>query len=64
MIGYNALDYLFTSHAGFCNEGKQYFLRQMSKSLKISGTAEKERNRFFNKMYSKIEEVRSKIKNS
>ena len=43
---------------------RQYFQRQMAKSLKISGTAEKERNRFFNKMYSKIEDVRTKIQKS
>ncbi|MCY7409387.1 MAG: hypothetical protein LH473_03880 [Chitinophagales bacterium] len=50
MIVYNSLDYLYTFHNGFGNEARQYFTKQISKLLKLSGIAEKERNMFFNRM--------------
>ena len=61
LIGYNSLDYLFTAHSGFCNESKNYFQRQMSKSLKLSGTAEKERNKFFNRILERINTMRRSL---
>ena len=64
IIGYNAQDYLFTSEPEFCRELEQFQKKQMSKSVLISGGAEKERNQFFNKMYSKISVLKMKIQNS
>ena len=61
LIGYNSLDYLYTSHAGFCGENKNYFHRQIAKSLKISGAAEKERNQFFNRMYERIHQTKNSL---
>lgn len=60
MIGYNSMDYLFTSHAGFCAENESYFQKQMKKSIKISGTGEKERIKFFNRIYEQISGLRKK----
>jgi hypothetical protein len=59
LIGCNSLDYLYTSHPGFCSENKNYFHRQIAKSLKIDSAAEKERNRFFNRMYERIDQAKS-----
>ncbi|MBK9731623.1 MAG: hypothetical protein IPO83_10125 [Chitinophagaceae bacterium] len=60
LVGYHSMDYLFTSHAGFCSESDTYFQKQMRKSIKISGTAEKERIKFFNRIYEKINALKQK----
>jgi hypothetical protein len=64
MIGYNAMDYLFTQHPGFCKEAERFLKKQISRSILISGAAEKERNKFFNKIYSKIAALKTRIQNS
>lgn len=64
MIGYNAMDYLYTQHAGFCRETENFLKKQISRSVLISGAAEKERNKFFNKIYSKIAALKTRIQSS
>lgn len=61
MIGYNELDYLFTSHPGFCKEAKSFLEKQTGKSMLLSGTSERERNKFFNRIYEKIAAAKVKI---
>jgi hypothetical protein len=61
MIGYNELDYLFTSHAGFCHEAETFLVKQIGKSMLLSGASERERNQFFNKIYEKIHVLKAKI---
>ena len=61
MIGYNAMDYLYTFHHGFCKESQQFLQKQIGKSMLLSGAAEKERNKFFNRIYEKIDALKKKI---
>ncbi len=60
-LGYNELDYLFTSHAGFCHEAETFLEKQIGKSMLLSGASERERNQFFNKIYEKIHVLKAKI---
>jgi hypothetical protein len=46
------MDYLFTFHHGFCRETEEFLLNQQRKSLQLSGGAEKERSKFFNRFTS------------
>jgi hypothetical protein len=64
MIGYNSIDFLYTSHEGFCREAQNFLEKQLSKSMLLSGAAEKERNKFFNCIYAKVEVLEQKIKGS
>jgi len=61
MIGYNAMDYLYTFHQGFCKESQYFLQRQIGKSMLLSGAAEKERNKFFNRISGKIAALKEKI---
>lgn len=61
MIGYNELDYLFTSHPGFCREAQSFLQKQIGKSMLLSGSSERERNKFFNRIYEKIGVLKAKI---
>ncbi len=61
MIGYNELDYLSTSHPGFCREAQSFLQKQISKSMLLSGSSERERNKFFNRTYHKIITLKAKI---
>ena len=64
MIGYNSMDYLYTFHPGFCKESQQFLQKQIGKSMLLSGAAEKERYKFFNRIYDKIAHLRAKINGS
>jgi transcriptional regulator with XRE-family HTH domain len=61
LISYNAIDYLTTTNHAFCNEVLRWLQIQMEKSVLISKTSEKERSRFFNKIYENIKQLRKKI---
>lgn len=62
LVSYNGMDYLHTTDASFCTEVKQWMRVQTEKSTLISQVSEKERNRFFNKIYARIEEQRRKLR--
>jgi hypothetical protein len=64
MIGYNAMDYLYTFHHGFCKEAQLFLQKQLKKSMLLSGAAEKERNKFFNRIYDKINALKQRIASS
>jgi hypothetical protein len=64
MIGYNELDYLFTSHPGFCREVQSFLNKQIGKSMLLSGSSERERNKFFKRIYEKITALKAKIEAS
>ncbi len=64
MIGYNSMDYLYTSHHGFCRELQQFLEKQIGKSMLLSGSAEKERIKFFYRIYNKIDMLKLKISNN
>lgn len=61
MLSYNAMDYLFTFHYGFCKDTEEFHLNQQRKSLQLSGSAEKERNKFFNRMLERINALKHKL---
>ncbi len=53
-INYNTMDTLTTHQKSFCAKTKVYVTNLIKNSALISATAEKERNRFFNKLEEKI----------
>lgn len=53
-INYNTLDLLTTHQDPFCEKTELYMHNLIKNSALISSTAEKERNRFFNKMEERI----------
>jgi hypothetical protein len=61
LLSYNATDYLYTTDTAFGAEVQTWLHAQRSKSALISSVSEKERNRFFNKIYSRIQAVRQKM---
>ncbi len=61
LVSYNSMDYLFTFHPGFCKETEEFLLTQQRKSLQLSGAAEKERNKFFNRMQGRIAALKQKL---
>ncbi|UYZ62423.1 helix-turn-helix domain-containing protein [Hymenobacter weizhouensis] len=61
LLTYNGMDYLHTSDAEFCGEVQHWLRVQTEKSTLISRVSEKERNRFFNKMYARIDEQRRRL---
>jgi len=54
-INYNTMDLLTTHQESFCEKTESYMNNLIKNSALISSTAEKERNRFFNKLKAKIE---------
>jgi hypothetical protein len=53
-LNMNTMDLLTTHQASFCEKTETYLRNLMKNSTLISATAEKERNRFFNKIEEKI----------
>jgi hypothetical protein len=53
-INYNTMDLLTTHQSSFCEKTEEYMNNLIKNSALISATAEKERNRFFNKIEEKI----------
>jgi hypothetical protein len=60
-ITYNSLNLLTTLQKSFCEKTEVYLSNLIKNSILISATAEKERNKFFNKMKTRIEEFKNKI---
>jgi transcriptional regulator with XRE-family HTH domain len=54
-INYNLLNLLTTHQQSFCDKTEKYLTNLTKSSTLISATAEKERNKFFNKMKERIE---------
>ena len=63
-ISFNTLNSLTTSNAAFCKETEHWMENLIKKSTLISGTAEKQRYQFFNKMVKQIDSSREKIQNT
>ena len=57
MITYNILSYLICNDERFVNKTFETYNMLLSRSALISGTGEKERNIFFNKLRSKIDSL-------
>ncbi len=62
-ISFNTLNSLTTSNRAFCEEIEHWMKNLMRKSTLISGSAEKQRFRFFNTMRSNISACEERIKN-
>jgi plasmid maintenance system antidote protein VapI len=60
-INYNTLNLLTTHEQSFCDKTEKYLNDLTRHSVLISTTAEKERNRFFNKMKERIEACKSRL---
>ena len=62
-ISFNTMNSLTTSNQSFCEEIEHWMKNLMKKSTLISGSAEKQRFRFFNEMHKHISAAEEKIKN-
>ena len=62
-ITFNTMNSLTTSNQTFCEEMDHWIKNLMKKSTLISGSAEKQRFRFFNQMHKQISGAEEKIKN-
>lgn len=60
-INYNTISLLITQHDLFCEKTEQYLYSLIKHSTLISGTAEKERIKFFTKMTNRIEDFKKKL---
>jgi hypothetical protein len=56
-ISFNTLNSLTTSNPEFCGEIEHWLKNLEKKSTLISGVAEKQRYRFFNKMYKHVDDL-------
>ena len=63
-LTYNMLNILSTTDEGFSRDTFEYLENIMQKSIPISASSEKERNKFFNRMELKIEQILNKISNN
>jgi hypothetical protein len=61
LFSYKAIDYLYSTGPGLCNEVNQWLRTQTGKSTLISRVSGKERNRFFNKQGQRIEDARGRL---
>ncbi|HWY38177.1 MAG TPA: helix-turn-helix domain-containing protein [Bacteroidia bacterium] len=62
-ISFNTMNSLTTTNQSFCEEIEHWMKNLIKKSTLISGTAEKQRFRFFNQMQKHIGEAEERIKN-
>jgi transcriptional regulator with XRE-family HTH domain len=60
-INYNTLNLLTTHQETFCDKAEKYLNNLIQNSTLISASAEKERNKFFNKMKERIEIFKKKL---
>ncbi len=60
-INYNTISLLITQHELFCEKTEQYLYSLIKHSTLISGTAEKERIKFFTKMTKRIEDFKKTL---
>ena len=57
----NVFNQLMTTHEHFCQVTEDHINNMIDKSVLISGTAEKERNKFFNRVEENIQMVKARI---
>ncbi|MEX1241341.1 MAG: helix-turn-helix transcriptional regulator [Cyclobacteriaceae bacterium] len=60
-INHNTLNVLSTIQESFCRQTETYLRNLLNKATKISGTGEKERLKFFNRIEAKIRNLRQRI---
>jgi hypothetical protein len=60
-ISHNITELLLTTHEAFCTQTEGFINNLQNRSILISTTGEKERNKFFNSMNEKIEAVRKRV---
>jgi hypothetical protein len=60
-ISHNITELLLTTHDAFCAQTETFINNLQNRSVLISTTGEKERNKFFNSMNEKIEAVRKRL---
>ncbi|MFA6261650.1 MAG: hypothetical protein WC760_09290 [Bacteroidia bacterium] len=60
-MNYNVLSYLTSGNTEFCRQTKQFIDNAIQKSVLISATGEKDRNRFFRNISIKLSEARSAL---
>ena len=58
---HNIIEILMTTNDDFCNQTEYFINNLQNRSVLISTTGEKERNKFFNRMEEKIEAVKKRI---
>ncbi len=58
---HNITEILMTTNESFCNQTEYFTNNLQNRSVLISTTGEKERNKFFNRMEEKIETVKKRI---
>jgi hypothetical protein len=58
---HNITEILMTTNEAFCNQTEHFTNNLQNRSVLISTTGEKERNKFFNRMEEKIEAVKKRI---
>jgi plasmid maintenance system antidote protein VapI len=58
---HNITEILMTTNEAFCNQTEHFTNNLQNKSILISTTGEKERNKFFNQMNEKIETAKKRI---
>lgn len=63
-ISHNITELLHTTDESFCSKSESFIVNLQNRSVLISTTGEKERNKFFNRMQEKIDGVRKKISTS
>lgn len=62
-IAYNTMSVLRTTQESFCTHIEHYIQNLLNRSILISTTGEKERNKFFNFINDRIKNVQQRIKN-
>ena len=60
-ISHNITELLMTRHEKFSDQTESFINNLQSRSVLISTTGEKERNKFFNRMEEKIEDVKKRV---
>jgi len=61
-IPHNTMNILTTAHDAFCKQTEDYLVNLTAKSILISTTGEKDRNKFFNLMEEKIQNLKARLK--
>lgn len=60
-VPFNTMNILTTSHENFCRRTEDYLMNLTTKSILISTTGEKDRNKFFNLMEGKIHQLKARL---
>lgn len=60
-VPFNTMNILTTTHENFCKRTEDYLMNLTTKSILISTTGEKDRNKFFNLMEGKIHQLKTRL---